>query len=98
MLALLLGIFSGPGGRRAVLVSAGITLAVQAVAFALAKLAAPEKMMTAWGVGTLLRFGTLMVYALVLIKPLGLPVVPALMSLASLLFVTTVLESLLLTS
>jgi hypothetical protein len=38
------------------------------------------------------------VYALVIIKPLGLPAVPALMSLVSLFFVTTVLESLLLTS
>jgi hypothetical protein len=98
VLALLLAIFSGPGGRRAVLVSAGITLAVQAVAFALARLAAPEKQLKAWAVGTVLRFVTLVVYALVLIKPLGLPAVPALMSLVSLLFVTTVLESLLLTS
>jgi hypothetical protein len=34
----------------------------------------------------------------VLVKPLGLPAMPALMSLVSLFFVTTVLESLLLTS
>jgi hypothetical protein len=98
VLALLLVIFDGPGGRRAVLVSAGITLAVQAVAFTFARLAAREHKLKAWGVGTVLRFVTLVVYALVLIKPLGLPAVPALMSLVSLFFVTTVLESLLLTS
>jgi hypothetical protein len=38
------------------------------------------------------------VYALLLLKPLGLPPVAALLSLASMFFVTTVLESWLLTS
>jgi hypothetical protein len=41
---------------------------------------------------------TLVVYALVLLEPLGLTPVAALLSLASLFFVTTVLESWLLTS
>jgi hypothetical protein len=98
LVALLLAVFRGPGGRRAVLVSLAIALVVQVVAFALARLAAPGNVLKAWGVGTVLRFVTLVVYALVLIKPLGLPAVPALMSLVSLFFVTTVLESLLLTS
>jgi hypothetical protein len=98
LLAVLLWAFDGPGGRRAVLASAGIALLVQAVAFTLERLAAPGKMFKAWGAGSALRFVTLVVYALVLIKPLGLPAVPALISLAALFFVTTVLESLLLTS
>lgn len=98
LFALLLAVFSGPGGHRAVLVSAGIALMVQAVAFTLARLAAPGNVFKAWSAGTVLRFVTLILYALVLIKPLGLPAVPALMSLVALFFVTTVLESLLLTS
>lgn len=98
LVALLFAMFDGPGGRRAVLVSVAIALVVQTVTFTLARLAAPGNVLKAWGAGTVLRFLTLVVYALVLIKPLGLPAVPALMSLVSLFFVTTVLESLLLTS
>lgn len=98
VLLLLLMVFRGPGGRRAVLVSATIALFVQAMAFMLARFAAPGNVMKAWVAGAGLRFATLVIYALFLVKPLGLPAVPALMSLVSLLFVTTVLESLLLTS
>lgn len=98
VLLLLLLAFRGPGGRRAVLVSATIALFVQLVAFMLARFAAPGNVMKAWIVGAGLRFATLVLYALFLVKPLGLPAVPALMSLVSLFFVTTVLESLLLTS
>lgn len=98
LLAVLFRTFDGPGGRRAVLVSLGVAVLVQAVAFTLARLSAPGKLIKAWGAGSALRFLTLMLYALVLVKPLGLPAVPALISLAALFFVTTVLESLLLTS
>jgi hypothetical protein len=98
LLVLLLAVFGGPGGRRAVLVSAAVALMVQGVAFTLARLAAPSNVLKAWGAGTVLRLVVLLVYALVLVKPLGLPAMPALMSLVSLFFVTTVLESLLLTS
>ena len=98
VVALLLVVFRGPGGRRAVMVSALVTLMVQAVSFGFARLAAPGNVLKAWSAGAVLRLVTLVVYALVLIKPLGLPAVPALMSLASLFFITTVLESLLLTS
>ncbi len=98
LLALLLAVFTGPGGRRAVLVSALVALMVQAVAFTLARLAARGNLFKAWGAGTVLRFVALLVYALVLLEPLGLPATPALLSLASLFVVTTVLESLLLTS
>ena len=96
-LLVLLMVF-GAAGRRAVLVSATIALFVQAMAFMLARFAAPGNVMKAWIAGAGLRFVTLVVYALFLVKPLGLPAVPALMSLVALLFVTTVLESLLLTS
>jgi hypothetical protein len=95
---LLLAVFSSAAGRRAVLWSAGIALVVQVVAFALARRTAPERVFQAVGVGAILRAVALVVYALLLLKPLGLPAVPALLSLATFFFVTTVLESWLLTS
>ena len=98
LLVLLLAVFNDAGGRRAVLVSATIALFVQMMAFMLARFAAPGNVMKAWVVGAGLRMVTLLVYALVLVRALGLPAVPALLSLAALFFVTTILESLLLTS
>jgi hypothetical protein len=91
-------VFRDPAGRRAVLWSAGIAVAVQVVSFVAARLARPDRVFKVWAGGAALRMLTLVVYALVLLKPLGLPPVAALLSLAALLFVTTVLESWLLTS
>jgi hypothetical protein len=93
--ALLLLVFGGPDGRRAVLVSAAVALVVQTLAYAMVRNAPPRKLFVAWGAAATLRFLTLVVYALVLLEPLKLPAVPALVSLAALFFVTTVLESLL---
>jgi hypothetical protein len=91
-------VFRDAPGRRAVLWSAGIAAGVQAVSFLAARLAPPDKVFKVWAGGAALRMLALVVYALVLVKPLGLPPVAALMSLAALLFITTVLESWLLTS
>jgi ABC-type uncharacterized transport system permease subunit len=98
--ALLLIVFNDAAGegRRAVGYSAALALVVQAIAFRMTWRAAPEKLMSRWGMAALVRFLTLVVYALVLLKPLGLAPVPALISLAAFYFVTTVLESLLLKS
>ena len=98
VLVVLLAVFRGPREHQAVLVSAVIAFLVQAVSFTLARLAARGNVLKAWGVGAALRLVTLVLYALVLVRPLGLPPVAALVSLASLFFVTTVLESLLLSS
>jgi hypothetical protein len=91
-------LFHDPAGRRAVLWSAAITAGVQVLSFCVARLAPPDKVFKAWAGGAVLRMLTLVVYALVLLKPLGLPPMAALLSLAALLFITTVLESWLLTS
>jgi len=96
--AILLTVFRESGARRAVLWSAGIALVIQAVAFYLARRATPAGVFKAVGVGALLRVLSLVVYALVFLEPLGLPAMPALISLAVFFFVTTVLESWLLTS
>ena len=96
--AIFLAVFRDAGARRAVLWSAGIALVIQGVAFYLARRSAPERVFKAVGVGAILRVFSLVVYALVFLDPLGLPAVPALISLAVFFFVTTVLESWLLTS
>lgn len=98
VVAILLAVFHDPPGRRAVLWSAGIALVVQLVAFTLARRSAPNRVFKAVGAGAILRVLTLVLYALVFLGPLGLAPVPALLSLAALFFVTTVLESWLLTS
>jgi hypothetical protein len=78
--ALLLVVFGTAEGHRAVLVLN----------------APPRKLFFAWGATAALRLLTLVVYAFVLLGLLHLSPVPALISLAALFFVTTVLESLLL--
>jgi hypothetical protein len=95
---LLMLVFHDPAGRHAVLVSAAIAAAVQVLAFGVARMASPGKVFKVWAGGAVLRMLALVVYALVLVKPLGLSPVAALLSLATLFFVTTVLESWLLTS
>jgi hypothetical protein len=95
---LLMVVFHDPRGRHAVLVSAAIAAGVQAIAFGVTRLASPGRVFKVWAGGAVLRMVTLVVYALVLLKPLGLPPVAALLSLAAMFFVTTVLESWLLTS
>ena len=95
VVALLLIVFRDADGRRAVLVSGTVALVVQAICFVMVVNAPPRRMLVVWGAGAALRFLALVGYALVLLGPLRLPPVPALISLAVLFFVTTVLESLL---
>ncbi len=95
---LLLVVFRGDGERRAVLVSATVALAVQSVALAAARFAPPGRQFMVWTAGAALRLVSLILYALLVVKQFGFPPVAALISLASLLFITTVSESLLLTS
>lgn len=93
--ALLLVVFREADGRRAVLVSAAIALVVQGLCYVVVRNAPPQKLLVAWAATAALRLLSLVVYALVVIAPLTLPAAPALVSLATLFFVTTVLESLL---
>ncbi|NUQ22240.1 MAG: hypothetical protein HOQ09_14930, partial [Gemmatimonadaceae bacterium] len=57
-----------------------------------------EHVIAAWGLGTLARFATLVVYAFVVVKVLALPAAPALVSLVACLFASTLLEPLFLKS
>jgi len=90
--------FRAPGESRAIWTSAAVAFAVQVLAFAIVKLAAKTNVMAGWGVGAILRFLVLGVYALVFVDALGLPSAAALVSLAAFFFVSTLLEPLLLKS
>jgi hypothetical protein len=90
---LMLG-FRGPGDAAAIRLSAIVAIVVQLVAFAVTMAIAQRHLIAGWGVGSLLRFLTLVVYALLTVKVLGLPPVAALVSLATFLFLSTLIEPL----
>ena len=86
----------GPGVARAVWWSGAIAVAVQCVGFGFAWALRKGHAMVGWGMGVGLRFLALAVYALVVVKAMGLAQAPALLSLAGFFFVTTLVEPILL--
>lgn len=86
------GGFSGQPLARAVWVSAAMAIGVQILAFGLVWRYRDKNPIAGWGLGSLLRFAVLMGYAFVGAEALGLPLGPALLSLAGFLFVTMLLE------
>ena len=56
--------YGSPEASRAVWTSAAVAFAVQVMAFAIIKLSAKTNVMAGWGVGAILRFVVLGVYAL----------------------------------
>jgi hypothetical protein len=91
-------VYESPAAARAVWTSAAVAFAVQVIAFAIVKLSAKTNVIAGWGVGAILRFLVLGVYALVVVKALGLPSTAALVSLAAFFFLSTLIEPLLLKS
>ena len=91
-------VFDSPTAAQAIWTSAVIAFAVQVIAGAIVKLSAKTNVIAGWGVGAVIRFLVLAVYALVFVKALGLPSTAALVSLAAFFFVSTLLEPLLLKS
>ena len=85
---------TGAGAAFAIGISATVAVVVQIGAFAVTTMMAPRNIIGAWGAGALARMLTLFVYALLAVKVLGLPPVPALISLAVFLFLSTLLEPL----
>ena len=83
---------SSPAGKQAVLVSAGLALAIQMVSFGVARLLQSRNLLLGWGVGSLLRLLVLVLYAVVVAKLWRAPIGPALLSFVAFLFVTTVVE------
>lgn len=88
--------FASTHEAQAVRTSAVLALAVQLVTFAIARLMARRNMIVGWGVGAALRLLALTVYALLVAPSLGLPRSAALVSLAVFLFLSMLIEPLLL--
>ena len=86
--------FPGPRDAAAIRLSAIVAIVVQLVAFAVTKTLARRHLIAGWGAGSLLRFMTLVVYALLAVKVLGVAPVAALVSLATFLFLSTLIEPL----
>ena len=82
----------GPESQAVVLMSAGLTLVVQLVSFAVARLFLKKNFMLGWGLGSLLRLVVLVIYAVVVARLWRAPATPALLSFVVFLFVTTVVE------
>jgi hypothetical protein len=90
-------VYPEPLARQAVLVSAIVALAVQLIAFAIARLIADRgNAIAGWGVGALICFAALIVFGFVS-RALGLPPNAALLSLATFFFLTELIEPPLLT-
>ena len=86
-------VFRAPGSGRAIAISAALAWGVQLVTYAIVRHAGRSKVMAAWGLGAILRLGVLLLYAFVGLKALALPAAPALLSLATFLFLSTIIES-----
>lgn len=90
-------VFGGAAERRAVLISAAVAFVIQLPAFALARRTVGENIFAGWGAGVLLRFVALALYAFLVVERMALPSAPALLSLATFFFLSTLVEPLLLT-
>ena len=86
--------FPGPQDAAAIRLSAVVAIVVQLVAFAVTRMLARRHLIAGWGAGSLLRFMTLVVYALLAVRVLGVAPVAALVSLATFLFLSTLIEPL----
>ena len=82
---------------RAIWTSIGVGLLVQVVALLVARSFGRERMLVGWGVGAVLRLVMLLAYGWAAVPVLKLPLAPALLSLAAVFFVTTLVEPFLLT-
>ena len=89
--------FASAADRRAIEVSAVVAVVVQVFGFAVARAVSTRNFMTGWVIGIALRFVTLIAYAFVAVKVLGMPAPAALLSLVTFFFISTLVEPKLLT-
>lgn len=83
---------------QAIWISIGLGLVVQVIALLIARSYPPERILIGWGIGAGLRLVTLCVHALAIVPILNLPLVPSLVALAGVFFVTMLVEPFLLNS
>lgn len=92
--AMVTWVWQDPAAARAVRASAWLAVGVQVVTFTIARLVARQNVVAGWGLGVLLRVLFLAVWAFLGVKALGLPSGPALLSLVTFYFVSTLIEPL----
>jgi hypothetical protein len=93
--ALLMMAFHGPDDAMAIWTSAVVAVAVQVGASALGRMVGGSvNLMARMGIGALLRFLTLAVYAVLVVTVVHLPHVAALISLVTFLFLSSLIEPL----
>lgn len=90
--------FRAPGDTFAIWLSAAVAYLTQLAAFPLVRRLTSVNLMTGWGLGSVVRLGTLLVYALLGAFVLKLSMTPALVGLALFYFVSMVIEPLFLRS
>lgn len=84
--------FRAPGDAAAIVAAGWVALGVQLLTFSVMRLVGREQVMVAWGLGVLVRFAVVALWALVLVPALGLTATPALIGLVAFFFVSTVVE------
>jgi hypothetical protein len=87
-------LWTTPEAARAIWASAWLAAGVQVATFAIARLVARQNLMAGWGLGVLLRFAAMAMWAFLGVKALGLDLTPALLSLVIFFFVSTLIEPL----
>lgn len=86
--------FNAPADLAALQVAGGVAFAVQGLTFAIVRLVGQEQVIAAWGLGVLVRFAVVALWAFVLVPALGLAPTTALIGLVTFFFVSTVVEPL----
>ncbi|HEX5436035.1 MAG TPA: hypothetical protein VFW98_02675 [Gemmatimonadaceae bacterium] len=93
LIAWLMGMgFETPADHRAIVISAVVAYVIQLFTFAIVRTTRRQNVMAGWGIGVILRFVTLIAYGFLILKPYGLPVLSAMVSLAAFLFLSTLIE------
>ena len=85
-------VFPGSDAARAIRIAACVAIAVQLLAFGIARVMVRTNVVAGWGIGMFLRFATLAIFALTLLKAFALPAAATLVSLAMFFFVSTLVE------
>jgi hypothetical protein len=89
--------FASRADHKAIEASAVVAVVVQVFGFAVARVVSPRNFMAGWLIGVALRVVTLIAFAVVAVKMLGLPAPAALLSLVTFFFISTLVEPKLLT-
>ena len=87
-------LFTGPRDGAAILVSGSLAVSIQVAAFPIIRQLSARHLTAGWAVGSVVRLGTLVAYALLAPNVLLLPSLSALVSLAVFYFLSMVIEPL----